>query len=680
MKSARIALTAAATFLLLGMAACGQPQAPSIPPTAPMPTPPAEPPPPEKAFDALNRVTFNRIAVQMNLPVFWIADSDNDGAIDPGETASPLFYSTEGNWVEGDAFTPGFETAYAKMQQWAKEPAFPAGLSPIEKKRREFVIQDLDQGRPTLVLTDLRAASDGDKSLVRHMLAAARHIDALYARQNGLDPLRARVPKDDPSSLALFQRNWGPKCVAPLTENNADCAAIPDAPKRILVDVYPAEVQRADDFCDTLGKRPDGKKLMAPFVLVRKTGDALAPVALNEVYGDTMALVAKELRSAANGLDAKESALKTYLMAAAQAFTDNNWEPADEAWAKMNATNSRWYLRIAPDEVYWDPCSQKAGFHMGFAHINQDSLRWQKKLEPVQQELEDGLAKLAGAPYRARKVTFHLPDFIDIIANAGDARHPLGATIGQSLPNWGPVANEGRGRTVAMSNLYTDPDSIQIRRDQAASMLTKPSFDKRTDGPDPGLLSVILHEATHNLGPAHEYKVRGKTDSQLFGGPLASTMEELKAQSGALWYIELLQKKGIIDKQFADESYVDSFIWALNHIARGMYSDTGKPKPYSHLAAIQIGFLMEEGAITFDADTLAANEKDKGAFTLHFDKLPAAIAKLMKVAGVIKAQGDKAKAEALVKKYVDGDTVPMKLIAERSLRHPKATFLYAIQF
>ena len=54
---------------------------------------------------------------------------------------------------------------------------------------------------------------------------------------------------------------------------------------------------------------------------------------------------------------------------------------------------------------------------------------------------------------------FKLPDFIDVVLNAGDQRKPIGATIGQSLPNWGPVAAAG-GRTMAMTNLYTDPDSV----------------------------------------------------------------------------------------------------------------------------------------------------------------------------------------------------------------------------
>src|SRR6476620_46419 len=120
----------------------------------------------------------------------------------------------------------------------------------------------------------------------------------------------------------------------------------------------------------------------------------------------------------------------------------------------MGVLNSKFYLRIGPDETYFEPCSRKAGFHVSFARINQDSLEWQKKLEPVKTDLEKAMADLAGAPYKARDVKFHLPDFIDIVINAGDSRDAFGATIGQSLPNWGPVA-DGRGRTVAMTNLYT---------------------------------------------------------------------------------------------------------------------------------------------------------------------------------------------------------------------------------
>ncbi len=51
----------------------------------------------------------------------------------------------------------------------------------------------------------------------------------------------------------------------------------------------------------------------------------------------------------------------------------------------MTVDNSRWYVRVGPDETYWEPCSQKAGFHLSFARIDDQSLRWQDKLKPVQQ-------------------------------------------------------------------------------------------------------------------------------------------------------------------------------------------------------------------------------------------------------------------------------------------------------
>jgi hypothetical protein len=56
----------------------------------------------------------------------------------------------------------------------------------------------------------------------------------------------------------------------------------------------------------------------------------------------------------------------------------------------------------------------------------------------------------------------------------------------------------------------------------------------------------------------------------------------------------------------------------------------------------------------------------------------AACEDLMKEVGGIKARGDKAGAEALIKKYVDGTVVPHDTIKERYLRYPKANFVYSV--
>jgi hypothetical protein len=59
--------------------------------------------------------------------------------------------------------------------------------------------------------------------------------------------------------------------------------------------------------------------------------------------------------------------------------------------------------------------------------------------------------------------------------------------------------------------------------------------------------------------------------------------------------------------------------------------------------------------------------------------MPAAFEKLLKLVGGIKAKNDKAGADALVSKYVDGAVVPLKIIGERELRFPQTTYVYAVE-
>ncbi len=673
----RSLLTSSALVLsLVTWAACGS--SPTEGPTAPAveaPAVPTDAPPaaPSRAHKDLDRATFNKLAVRLNQLAYWPSDEDKDGDLDPEEISTLLFYPTAAKWVEGGAFTPAFEKLYDGLVAASKDP-------PSKDARRALVTQELDDAASVLVRTDLRKETAETKEVVKRILGAAALLDQLYFVQSGAASVAAKIAADS-ESASLFRRNWAPRCLTPKLEKNAACDATTDGSK-MLVDVYPASVQKDAGFCKKLEADKDAKTLLSPFVAVRedKSGK-LTAVPYNQAYGDLMRKIATELRGAADALkDPNEEPFRTYLRAAAGSFETNDWQPADEAWAKMNARNSKYYLRIAPDETYWEPCSQKAGFHVSFAMIDQSSLGLQDKLAPVQQQMEDDLAKTIGEPYKARKVTFHLPDFIRIIINAGDSRDPIGGTIGQSLPNWGPVANEGRGRTVAMINLYTDPDSMTVRRAKAGSLLTKETMSFYPDDPVISNLSTVLHEATHNLGPAHEYKYQGKKDDEAFGGDLASMLEELKSQSGALYFLPWAAKKGVFTEEQVKKAWVDSIVWGLNHVSRGMYTASGQRKAYSQLAAIQIGFLMDEGALIWDPKATPAGGADTGAFRVDFAKMGPAVEKLMKSVGSIKAKGDKAGALALAKKYVDSDKVPQKAIAERLLRFPQPNFVYAIDW
>lgn len=614
----------------------------------------------------LPRSEFNRLAALLDRPLFWVDDREHPGALDPDELAVLGVGGSRRDFVQQGVFTPTFARTYRSM---------------VEQRRREAVARELNQGRPTLVFTDMSGAPASDRRLVRHIARAAGIIEELYALQNGSFGLRDCLLPGDFPSRALFRRNHGPWCRAPGTEHDPFCNACPGFPRQRF-GLYPAELSEDPAMCKKLAAREDADRLLDPFVVVRRSGRGLEATPFHQEWESRMRRVAAELRAAAGTLPAGEKAFRHYLLAAAAAFENGDWEAADEAWAAMSASNSRWYLRIGPDEVYFEPCGRKAGFHMSFARIDPDSLFWQEKLTPHRQQMEKELAELIGPPYQARKVSVHLPDFIEIILNAGDSRSPLGATIGQSLPNWGEVAEEGRGRTVVMSNLYTDPDSRAIRRAQASSLLCEESMRCYTEDKRLALLDIILHEAAHNFGPHSDTRINGKRPGQIFGGPRASVLEELKAQTGALYYLAKMQAWGLLDREEVNRVYNHALVWCFGHISRGMHTPDGKPKPYSHVAATHVAHLARAGAMRWEANRSAANGKDQGCFVIDYDRVAGAAEQLMQRIGRIKATGDVQDAEALIATYVTGEAfalVHSEEIKERILRHPKASFTYAVR-
>lgn len=635
--------------------------------------------PEKKTYKALSRIDFNARAQEQFLPLFWRTDANKNGELDPNELVTLIgpWSLTLGDLVKGDAFTPKFDELYAALQVQPDDSKLP----PEEQARRKALRLELSQGKATLVETDLTTGTEADRKAFAHFAKAATLVERLYARQHGGLEQSSAIPESDTLSRAVYYRNQSPFCVAPATEKDPACNALSPAPQR-LFGLYPASVQ-ADPkgFCATLEKEKNKDALMGHFAVVAEDGKGFKAVPYTEIWKDDMNAVAVELEAAAAEFGDDEAALKNYLKAAATAFRTNDWEPANEAWVAMGALNSKWYLRVGPDETYGEPCSWKAHFHLQLARINLASLEWQKKLEPVKGEMEKTLAELAGPPYKARDVAFKLPDFIDITINSADQRNPHGATIGQSLPNWGKVAEKG-GRTVVMTNLYTDADSRENLEKQVESLYCKATFGGFSSEPDAALLSVVLHEAAHNLGPAHDYAVKGKKDDDAFGGPLAATMEELKAQTSALFFTWWLVDKKLLTEEEAKHATLRDIVWAFGHISRGMYDGASRPKPYSQLASIQLGTMMKAGALTWKPEEKAANGSDVGCFEVDLAKWRPGVNELARRVLMTKGKADKKEAEAMKASFVDAKDEWANLrttIAERWLRAPKATFVYSVK-
>jgi len=607
----------------------------------------------------LERADFNRLAALENVPLFWL-----QGDLSPANLLrTGVHNDTDSNpYLKNDVFTPAFDELYLRL---------------VERRRLEAVQRELDFGWPTAVVTDLRKAPEADRKVVQHIARAAATIEEIYAQQVGTAAIKT-LPVDAPSK-ALLQRNQSYRCEAPKTKDDPFCNASLAYPKQ-RSDAYPTDLEQNEKLCEELRTATNSKELLDPFSVVRKKEGKWVGVPYLEVYGVKMKAIAGELRLAAQALGNDEAAFRNYLEAAAKGFETNKWDAADEAWVAMNSQNSKWYLRIAPDEVYFDPCNSKAGFHVSFARINTSLVQWTQKITPLRDEMENTLATLIGKPYSARKVSFNLPDFIDIVLNAGDARNGFGATIGQSLPNWGPVAERGAGRTVVMMNLYDNPDSRAFEAKKAVLMF-HPDDAKNIQPGISEYLDTLLHEATHNFGPHSDYQIDGKPIRAIIGGLNASIMEELKAQTGALWYTEMLRKKGLLDDATARSTVTGSILWAFGHISRGLFDNDGKRSVYSTIAAIHIGYFVDEGALSFDPLLDPNNSGDKGRFRVYHDRLGPAVDKLMKRVGRILASGDKTDAEALIKAYTEGaglEKIKYQQVQERLLKFPKESFSYAI--
>jgi hypothetical protein len=627
------------------------------------------------ALNAIARTDFNMRAAEHFLPFFWREDANRDGTLQPGEFAVLWGFpdSDPSLWVNAaGAFTPRFLASYATL----KAPA-----AAYASRRLQRVHDELAQGIPTLVLTDLSADTAAERAMVLHLMRAATLSERLFMRQRGVLGLDAGIPRQDAASRALFHRNQSPFCMAPKTEKDPLCNAIETQPAK-RSGLYPAQIQDAPGFCQRIEQAPNAAALSDHFsMVVAGSGPGqFVAVPYNDAMHQDMTAIALELDAAADSLGTSEPAMGAYLRAAAASFRTNDWEPANRAWTAMNTRNSRWYLRVAPDEVYRDPCALKAMFALQLARINPDSIQWQDRLEPLKSEMEQAIATMAGAPYQARDVKFALPDFIDVVLNAGDQRYPSGATIGESLPNWGPVAKAG-GRTVVMTNLYTDPDSRARSAALESAVFCKATdYTYRPNGTET-VLNSLLHEAAHNLGPSHDYAVAGRTGPMAFGGPLASTLEELKAQNSALWLTGYLATKGVFTADEQRRILRDGIAWAFGHISIGMYEADGTPRNYSQLAAIQVGSFLEAGALAWHDAQLAANGQDKGCMTIDYDALPAAVTRLEQQVLGIKARAGRDAGEALKARYVDAKdrySTIKDTIAARYQRAPKASFVYSV--
>src|SRR4051794_34820770 len=82
------ALLATATLVGCAEPPSTTPPQPSALAVAPSSVSVAEPPRAPAKLDAIQRLDLNRLAAELDLPLFWISDENGNGAVDPEEVAT----------------------------------------------------------------------------------------------------------------------------------------------------------------------------------------------------------------------------------------------------------------------------------------------------------------------------------------------------------------------------------------------------------------------------------------------------------------------------------------------------------------------------------------------------------------------------------------------------------------
>ncbi len=87
----------------------------------------------------LDRATFNRAAVRLNLPIFWTYEAEPSKTVRPEALTTLNFYPTSETFVWKDSegkFTQAFYDAYGLMVEVMKDPLMGATVDAGEKTRR----------------------------------------------------------------------------------------------------------------------------------------------------------------------------------------------------------------------------------------------------------------------------------------------------------------------------------------------------------------------------------------------------------------------------------------------------------------------------------------------------------------------------------------------------------------
>ena len=486
---------------------------------------------------------------------------------------------------------------------------------------------------PTVITADTRKLSAGDRKALAKIIEAAKLFDPLFRRQvwSGNAALFAKLAADRTPLgqaryhfLRISQGPW-----SQLDENAAFIDGVPEH-KPPQAAHYPDDMTKAefDAWVATLSEA-DKAKANGFFHAIRRGADGklrLSPY--SEEYKEYLVPAAKLLREAAALTD--NATLRSFLEKRADAFGSDDYYASDVAWMDLDAPID---VTIGPYETYSDELyGAKAAFE---AYVTLRDEAESQKLHKFGAELQGLEDQLPIDPkYRNPKIGGGAPiRVVNVVFSSGEGNSGV-QTAAFNLPNDERVVAEKGSKRVMLKNVQEAKFAKTLVPISRVVLAAKDQPNVKFDA---FFTHVLMHELMHGIGPnvitvdGRQTTVRGEIKE------LYSAIEEAKADISGLWALQTLVDKGVLDKRLEQTMYTTFLASIFRSVRFGIKEAHGKG------VAIQFNYLMDEGAIRFDAAT--------GTFAIVPEKIRDGVRKLTAEIMTLQAEGSYAKAKALRDTY-----------------------------
>jgi len=487
----------------------------------------------------------------------------------------------------------------------ARPGAIPEGtaLNPVSAS---VVAERLGIYAPFKLDADISHLTENEKQVLIRLFDVADIMEELYWKQTVGDKQAFLSRISDKTTKAFARINYGPW--DRLNGNESYIEGIGEKPKG--ANFYPVDMTKEefDAFDD-----PNKDNL---YTLIRRDENgSLKSVWYHEAYASHVKKAASLMKEAATYAD--DPGLKKYLEMRADALLTDDYQPSDFAWMDMKTSSIDFV--VGAIENYEDALyGYKAAFE---SFILLKDLEWSKKLEKFGAMLPELQQQLPVDEKYKKDIPGADADMnaYDVIYYAGDC-NAGSKTIAINLPNDEEVHVKVGSRKLQLKN------SMQAKFDKIlvpiSDMLIDPAQRKYITF-TAFFENTMFHEVGHAMGIKNTIDGKGTARGAL--KEQYSSIEEGKADIMGLYLVTKLYEMGELTEGEVMDNYITFFAGIFRSSRFGAASSHGKAN------MMRFNYFAENGVFTKNED---------GTYTVHFEKMKAAMVSLMQKILTIQGNGD----------------------------------------